>query len=209
MTIDFREWSALQESIARCSECVNRWPDKIVRPLALGEVPGPPAVVQILFVGVAPTAVKGRYKGGHFYSSPSDLLRVGLFRLLEEKFHVSLNAIRLDDANDSFHSLGCFFVHCAKVRPIRDDSPPLEAIQFCAARHLRAEISVLNPRAICFLGKNNAGPVARQFFGIKVDTTPVSVHLDNWSGLAVVAPQPRRGWEKDTKLIVERLWHRI
>jgi hypothetical protein len=125
---------------------------------------------------------------------------------LEEKFRLSLNAKKLEDANHSFHMLGCFFVHCAKVRPIRDPAPPTETIHFCAARHLQAEIPVLSPRAICFLGKNNAGPVAMELFVAPIDTTPVSVTLDGWRGLAVVAPQPRRGWEGATRLVLNRLW---
>src|SRR5437016_3272704 len=162
--VDFRRWRTLQEQVASCSQCVSRWPDKVVRPLGFDEIPDPPKSVDVLFVGVAPTPVQGKNAGEHFYTSVSDPLRVGLFRLLEEKFRVPLNAKKLEDGNRSFHKLACFFVHCAKARPIRDPAPPIETIHFCAARHLRAEIPVLSPRAICFLGKNNAGPAAKELF---------------------------------------------
>ena len=42
-----------------------------------------PELVRVQFVGVAPTPEKGGSRGGHFYASAKDKLRVGLFRLLE------------------------------------------------------------------------------------------------------------------------------
>lgn len=141
----------------RRGECPRRWRDDVINPLALGQIPEPPPAVDILFVGVTPTAHEGRNKGAHFYSSSKDPLRMGLFSLLgRAEFGLNLAGLSLAEENKAFHEAGCFFVHAAKVRPIADPAPPSDAIAFCAARHLRYEILLLRPKAVCFLGVNNA-----------------------------------------------------
>ena len=209
VTTRLERWRALQREIVRCQECSRRWPDEVVRPLAVGEIPDPPDRIDILFVGVAPTAENGPSRGTHFYSSETDLLRTGLFRLLAERdFGVRLIGLGRDEGNRRFHEARCFFVHCAKVRPNDKPAPPVEVIQFCAQRHLKKEIAVLDPRVVCFLGKNNAAPVASDLFGQSIGETPERVQPEWWreGGLAVVALQPRRGWESRTKAVLKLLW---
>ena len=48
---------------------------------------------------------------------------------------------------------------------------------YCARRHLRAEINILNPLAICFLGLNNLAPVTRSLFERQIDDVPVRASL--------------------------------
>ncbi|MFQ5961780.1 MAG: uracil-DNA glycosylase family protein [Candidatus Methylomirabilales bacterium] len=200
------EWRRLQQDIAQCQECSSRWPGEVTRPLSLGEIPDPPQVVDILFVGVAPTPEEGPHRGTHFYSSPRDLLRLGLFRLLAEaEFGLPLLGVELEEGNRRFHAEGLFFVHAAKVRPVRNPAPPFDAIGFCALRHLRREIPVLNPRAVCFLGKNNASVAAEALFGRAIGKAE-SVQLVGWSGLGVVADQPRRQWKPRTRAVIRQLW---
>lgn len=203
----FAEWRRIQTEISNCRDCCIRWPDKVVQPLREGELPDPPKEIDILFIGVAPTPQNGPFRGGHFYSSETDSLRVGLFKLLaEEEFGIPLVGCDLSNGNLRFHSVGCFFLHAAKVRPCEDSAPPKEAIAFCVARHLRQEILLLRPRALCFLGKNNAAVAARVLFGRKIGHEPEVVSLQDWTGLAAVAHQPRRGWDPKTRHVLRDLW---
>jgi len=200
-------WRELQKSIGSCTECVSRWPAQVTRPLSLGEIPDPPGSIDILFVGVAPTPEQGFFKGAHFYSSARDMLRVGLFRLLATPdFGLPRFGGELRSGNQQFHDARCFFVHAAKVRPIKEAAPPREAIRFCASRHLRKEIIALQPRIVCFLGKNNATDVAKELFGQTIGEDLTRASFENWSGLAVVAPQPRRGWETRTLSVLKTIF---
>lgn len=202
-------WRALQREIAGCQECYTRWRGEVVRPLSIGEIPDPPDRIDILFIGVAPTAARRPARGTHFYSNARDRLRAGLFRVLAEPpFGVRLAGSGLDEGNRQFHEARCFFVHCAKVRPIEKAAPPVEVLQFCARQHLKKEIPVLGPRAVCFLGMNNARPVAADLFGQPLGERPLQIQPEWWrpGGLVVVAHQPRRGWEPLTKTVIETLW---
>jgi uracil-DNA glycosylase len=82
------KWQDAQKEIAVCQGCADRWKELVTQPLQVGEIPDPPPIVKILFVGVAPTNRKGENKGTHFYSAARDNLRKGLFRLLEERFRI-------------------------------------------------------------------------------------------------------------------------
>lgn len=202
------EWEQTQEEIAKCVDCIQRWPGHILQPLQMGEIPNPPADIRLLFVGVAPTPINGNSKGGHFYSSATDLLRGGLFHILEGLFRTKLNGLSLPDGNAAFHTLNCFFLHCAKVRPLQDAAPPIDAIYFCAVRHLKREIQLLRPLAICFLGIGNATPAAKAIFGVEIHNDPRQVSLETWTGWVAVAHQPRRGWKRHTKVAIEQLLKR-
>ena len=199
------KWGAIKEEIATCSQCTRVWSKHIVHPLGIHEIPNPPHEIKILFVGVAPTAEEGINQGSHFYSSVKDKLRVGLFKLLERKFKVQLRSLPIDRGNQAFHQLGCFFVHCAKVRPKKYSAPPIAAIRFCAQQHLKAEILLLKPQAICFLGSNNTRDAANAIFGLRLDPVPAQVNLESWSGMAAVAHQPIRGWEVQTMKVLTQL----
>lgn len=90
------KWQDTQKEIAVCLECVGRWKGLVTQPLQVGEIPHPPPIVKIRFVGVAPTNREGKSKGSHFYSQAGDNLRNGLFRLLEERFHIPLHGLSLE-----------------------------------------------------------------------------------------------------------------
>ncbi len=198
-------WKSIQHEIAVCRECIGRWPKRVIFPVTPGEIPDPPDRIKILFIGVAPTAQDGQNEGSHFYSSPCDQLRNGLFRLLRTELSIPFEGLELDADNNLFHRSGFFFVHAAKVRPIGNNAPPPAAILFCAQRHLRKEIVLLNPHAVCFVGANNLMPVAQALFGAKISEVPRPVSLDAWSGLAAVAHQPIRGWKNRTAKTIELL----
>src|SRR2546422_8704665 len=102
-SVDLQAWCGLQKQIAQCRDCVSRWPTEVIRPLSVGEIPDPPRHVDVLFVGVGPTPQEGKFHGEHFYSTTGDLLRRGLFVLLEEKCAVDLTTLSLADGNRAFH----------------------------------------------------------------------------------------------------------
>lgn len=199
-------WQDAQRDISICEECVSRWRGRVTAPLQIGEIPDPPSFVKILFVGVAPTDLEGRNKGGHFYSSAGDNLRRGLFRLLNDRFAIPLNGLSLEEGNQLFHGEGYFFVHAGKTRPVGRDAPPLETLAYCSNRHLRSEVSILNPLAICFLGVKNLAAVASALLKRQISETPVQASLDQWTGWVALAPQPVRGGEKRTALVLEQLF---
>ncbi len=202
-------WHQAQREIAECSECLRRWSGDVIHPLAASEIPEPPPTIDILFVGVAPTPELGQHKGAHFYSSASDRLRRGLFGLLSRAdFGLSLVGLSLLDGNTAFHAARCFFVHAAKVRPITDPAPPPDAISVCAGRHLRQEVLLLRPKAVCFLGLNNASTAADALFARDLRGRVKEVGLDDWRGLSVVTNQPIRGWADKTLAVVRDLWQR-
>jgi len=200
-------WEEIQGEIARCQECVVQWPHDVCHPLSVGEIPTPPGKVRVLFVGVAPTAERGKNKGHHFYSSSHDNLRKGLFEkvLAATPFALLFVGQSLAEQFRIFHDAGFFFVHCAKIRPIRENAPPIECIRFCAQQHFSKELFTISPRAVCFLGKGNAGPVAKKIFGLTIDEKPVVAHFGPWTGRVVVAAQPVWSNDSKTKLSVEQL----
>jgi uracil-DNA glycosylase len=200
-------WGEIQSRIARCGECCEKWPKDVTCPLGSTEMPDPPDVVNILFIGVAPTRQRGQNKGTHFYSSPQDPLRQGLFRLLaDEPFSLPLVGLKWKDNIRTFHEAKCFFVHAAKIRPLLKDAPPRATIAFCAKRHLLDEIQVIHPQAVCIIGKTKVGPVTERIFGTPLSEEPRTIMVGTWTGLAAIAPQPVRGQAPQTKAILSKLW---
>ena len=205
---DADSWLELCWRVEQCYDCVAMAPHAVTRPLKRGEVPHPPASTRMLFVGVAPTAQKGLNGGAHFYSSPTDALRKGLFRVLDrllESHLVEANDRGLSEGTRRFIDLGYFFLHAAKVRPFYDDAPPPVVLKRCALAHLGPELCFLAPLAVCFLGKNNLGIVARQLFGTELSATPERTSIGSWHGWAAIAPQPIRGWDNETERIIRDL----
>lgn len=211
------EWKQLQQEIADCSECCNRWPHKVTRPLSVGEIPDPPLEIDVLFVGVAPTAQRGN-NGKHFYSWRRDNLRRGLFAVLENEFRIPLTGLSLDEGNRRFHKEGFFFVHSAKVRPIGGIAPPSEVIESCAKCHLIKEILTLNPCTICFLGFNTHAATSAIFqqnifdIPIKASLRPDAVPLGErrlvWEGRVALSRQPlpyNRGSREAAAMVLRRL----
>jgi hypothetical protein len=131
---------------------------------------------------------------------------VGLFRILASPgLGLPLAGLELDAGNRLFHEGGCFFVHAAKVRPITTAAPPATVIRHCSRQHLQKEIVAIQPRAVVFLGENNARPAFEELFGQSGgDISTVS--CNGWSGKGVVAPQPRRQWAEETAAILRRVW---
>lgn len=203
-------WHQIQSRIASCQECCSRWPRHVISPLSLGEIPDPPTSIQILFIGVAPTSARGRNKGSHFYTSERDPLRRELFKLLSAKpFALPLNGLGLKEGVRAFTEAGLFFIHAAKVRPLITDAPPEQVIAFCAKHHMLEEISLLRPKAICILSKARVGPLTLSLFGYQLGHEVESVSLGTWNGLAIVAPQPVRGWAPKTQMALEKLLFRL
>ena len=193
-----RRWSEYQERIEGCHRCIDLRPREVDFPLGREEIPPPPLTIRILFVGVAPTRIDGPSRGTHFYSKGTDLLRSGLFRALDASpFGTSLvqrNRRSKADGDSAFHRAGFFFVHSAKIRPTQRDAPPTAVLTACAAEHLSAEIQLLQPQAICFLG-NTPGPlpaVVRALFGRRIPHVPQRAELGSWTGYVAVTGQPRR-----------------
>ncbi len=200
-------WQQIQTEIAGCRDCCERWPAVVTDPLSLGELPSPPPDIDVLFVGVAPTRSGGRSRGTHFYSTATDNLRRGLFRLLaSQEFELPLLGLDLEAGNRAFHDARCFFVHAAKARPTNADAPPRHVIAYCASRHLRHEISVLNPRAVCFLGATHLAPTAAALFERRIGGTAVIAQLGSWRGPVVLAPQPVRGRASRTAAALLGVW---
>ena len=193
-----RRWTELQDDIERCRTCIDQRPTEVALPLRRGEIPAPPAEIRVLFVGVAPTRLAGKSRGMHFYSNRTDLLRTALFRALDRPpFRMALTAANERSKNEAdcmFHRAGFFFVHAAKIRPTTCDAPPTAILTFCAKQHFQAEIELLRPHAICFLGntRGHQPAVARALFGRRLGNVPERATTGSWTGLAAVAAQPRR-----------------
>lgn len=134
------KWQDVQKDISVCEECIRQWKGCVTEPLAIGEIPNPPPLIKILFVGVAPTNRTGRNKGAHFYSSAADNLRRGLFRLLKNNFDDPLKELNVEAGNAAFHRQGYFFVHAGKSRPVGQDAPAREALIY-------AQIGICEPRS--------------------------------------------------------------
>jgi uracil-DNA glycosylase len=202
------QWQDICLGVEKCLECIRVAPQAVTQPLKRGDVPDPPRRTRILFVGVAPTAQKKRNAGNHFYSSQTDALRIGLFKVLDRVFESDLsvrNATSLNDSTQRFIRLEYFFIHAAKVRPFYDDAPPPAVLELCSSIHLKLEIGVIAPEAVCFLGKNNLSAVAQRLFGKDVGESVEEVSMGSWKGYAAVAPQPRRGWEEATERVIRQL----
>ncbi len=199
------KWRASQRDIASCTRCTDEWRDQVCEPLRVGESPRPPGRVKVLFVGVAPTPKEGKNRGGHFYSSATDPLRIGLFNALDELLGSTLsqqNKVGIGQGNAAFHSNGLYFVHAAKVRPIRQSAPGPRVMRYCAKRHLKAEIKLLEPEVVCFLGVNNALPAAEGLFGQVAGRELVEASLDDWTGKVIVAPQPVRAGKAGARAVI-------
>ena len=209
---DIAGWTSVQQEIAVCERCVQGQRDLVGSSLAVGEIPDPPAVVDVLFVGVAPTSLNGRNKGRHFWSSVNDPLRIGLFSVLDALLGSQLrvvNARSKSAADDDFCARKLFFVHSCKVRPVPAElkAPPEVVIASCARRHLAQEIIAIKPRAACFLGHNTAPGAA--LLGLSVDdrvaTAKAMSETAEWVGLGVATVQPIRGAERRARPAIRRL----
>ena len=202
-----KQWHHSQSRIAQCMECCQKWPGDVVCPLGVSEIPDPPDVVKVLFIGVAPTRQGGTNNGTHFYSSDHDNLRAGLFSVLAmAPFDLPLTELFWKDAIKRFHDANCFFLHAAKVRPVLKDAPPAYAIAFCARRHLLDEIQIIQPRTVCILSKTKVGPLTEQIFGTPLFEDPQLLSIGTWTGLAAVAPQPVRAQASNTRAVLSKLW---
>ena len=198
-------WAACQQRIASCRECLDRWPSRLEATLGVDEVPNPRSSISFLFVGVAPPPIGSEDddEPGHFYSDPCDRLRLGLFhvvdRILETKL-IQQNRISLEAGTTAFLNAGLFFVHAAKVQPVRGRlSPDRSTMRFCAQRHFVDEVSLLQPRAICVLGATKARPAAEAVFRRAIGDVPEKADISRangekvWDGWAAVTVQPLRG----------------
>src|SRR5713226_905351 len=198
-------WAACKQRIATCPECLDRWPSRVEATLGVDEVPDPPAAIAFLFVGVAPPPVGSDEddEPGHFYSDPCDRLRLGLFHVVDRVLATDLtqlNRVSREAGTTAFLNAGLFFLHAAKVRPVRGRlSPDRSTMRFCAKRHLVDEIELLQPKAICFLGATKAGPAAETIFQRAIGEAPEQGEIRRhdgtkaWSGWAAVTVQPLRG----------------
>ncbi len=210
MTPDERleAWIASKQGIAKCRECLDRWPTRVEQTLRVDEIPDPGCDrdISILFVGVAPPPLEEGMNVGHFYTNPGDRLRLGLFHVLDRMLSRDLsrqNQVDPDAATTAFLDTGFFFVHAAKVHPSEGRlAPDRDIMRFCAKKHLAHEILLLRPKAICLLGATNASPAAEAVFERKIGEVPLKVqiavegNLESWAGWAAVTVQPVRGTKK-------------
>lgn len=142
-------------------------------------------------------------ESGHFYSDPCDRLRLGLFHVLDHILAADFtqkNRVSREAGTKAFLDAGFFFVHAAKVRPVRGKlSPDRSTMQFCAQRHLVDEIELLQPKVVCFLGSRKAGPAAHAIFKRDICEVPEEAEIFRpdgtkvWCGLVAVTVQPLRG----------------
>jgi uracil-DNA glycosylase len=128
----------LQKQIAVCTLCRKHLPDIPVQCPPGMLYPMPPHNLKVLFVGVAPPR-----KGDHFYSSPSDKLRAGLFSVLGNLGFPCSSVER-------FLQHGFFLTHTAKCSIARTWRVNSDVSSFCSAHFLGREIEVLKPRASLF-----------------------------------------------------------
>lgn len=198
-------WVACKQRIESCRQCLDRWPSRVEATLGVDEVSDPPSSIFFLFVGVAPPPIGSDEddEPGHFYSDPCDRLRLGLFYVVDRVLATKLtqqNRVSLEAGTMGFLNAGLFFLHAAKVRPVRGRlSPDRSTMRFCATRHLIEEIELLQPSAICFLGATMAGPAAEAVFQRVIGEVPEKAEVRRpngtkvWSGWAAVTVQPLRG----------------
>jgi uracil-DNA glycosylase len=109
----------------------------------------PPEPLKVLFVGVAPPE-----KGRHFYTASHDNLRSGLFRTLTELGWPCRRVVEFLDH-------GFLLLHTAKCAIEGTTSPSLLVSQLCASHHLKREIELLHPEAVCWLSKKIGYPVCK------------------------------------------------
>ncbi len=202
---ELQRWTACKHRIAACHECLDRWSSRVEHPLGVDEIPNPCPDVSILFVGVAPPPLgtDDDDEVGHFYSNPCDRLRLGLFHVLDRVFKTEMtkrNRVSREAGTTAFLDAGFFFLHAAKVRPCRGRLAPTRRImRFCAKQHLPDEITLLQPRGICFLGATNAAPAAEAVFRHRIGEVPEQGEIrsangtDAWRGWVVATVQPVRG----------------
>lgn len=110
------------------------------------------------------------------------------------------NRVSREDGTTAFLDAGFFFLHAAKVRPCRGRLAPTRRImRDCAQQHLPAEISLLQPDGLCFLGATNAAPAAAAVFGHRIGEVPEQGEIHSadtigaWRGWVVATVQPVRG----------------
>jgi hypothetical protein len=121
-------------------------------------------------------------------------------RVLETKL-IQQNRIGLETGTIAFRNAGLFFIHAAKVQPVRGKlSPDRSTMRFCAQHHFVDEIALLQPRAICFLGRK-AGVAAETVLGDAIGEVPQKAAIQRngqkvWEGWAAVTVQPLRGTKK-------------
>lgn len=215
-------WVACKRQIASCRQCLDPWPSRVEATLGDDEVPDPPSSIGFLFIGVAPPPIGSDEddEPGHFYSDPCDRLRLGLFHVVDRVLATELtqrNRVGREAGTTAFLNAGLFFLHAAKVRPVRRRlSPDRSTMRFCAKRHLVEEIELLQPKAICFLGATKAGPAAETVFQRVIGEVPekAEVRQSNgtkvWRGWVAVTVQPLRGTKEGRNRervagVVERL----
>lgn len=198
-------WVACKQRIASCRQCLDRWPSRVEATLRVDEVPDPPSSISFLFVGVAPPPIGSDEddEPGHFYSDPCDRLRLGLFYVVDRVLATKLsqqNRVSLAAGTTAFLNAGLFFLHAAKVRPVRGRlSPDRSTMRFCATRHLIEEIDLRQPKSICFLGATKAGLAAETIFQRVIGEVPEKAEIRRangtkvWSGWAAATVQPLRG----------------
>ena len=139
-------------------------------------------------MGVAPPPIGSDAddEAGHFYSDPCDRLRLGLFHVVDRVLETNLiqqNRISLEAGTIAFLNAGLFFIHAAKVRPVRGRlSPDVSTMRFCAQRHLVDEVLLLQPKAICVLGATKAGPAAHTVFGRAIGDVPENATIRRRDG---------------------------
>jgi len=202
------EWNALQMEIAQCVLCTKRFPEVDCPP---GRIPPanlpPPDWIKVLFIGVAPP-----HKGCHFYTDPKDRLRKGLFKILKELGHPCDGVDALDFT--PFLDSHFYLIHAAKCAIRGTSKPSVDVSRFCSSHHLKREIEVLQPNAVCWLSKNVCYPVCQSLnrewgtgrgvpFG---EATSVTMGGRNIYFLAT--KWPGRGGEEDTRMHLDELLKR-
>jgi uracil-DNA glycosylase len=219
-------WVACKQRIASCHQCLDRWPSRVEATLGVDEIPDPPPSIALLFVGVAPPPIGSDEddEPGHFYSDPCDRLRLGLFHVVDRVLATDLtqrNRVSREAGTTAFLKAGLFFLHAAKVRPVRGRlSPDRSTMRFCAKRHLVDEIELLQPAAICFLGATKTGPAAETVFQRVIGEVPEKAEVRRpdgtkvWGGWAAVTVQPLRGTKEGPNRervasVVEQLRDRV
>jgi len=179
-------WTALQDEISSCTACRGRFPCVTVQCPPGHLYNSPPPVVTVLFVGVAPPV-----RGSHFHTDPRDKLRGGLFRVLTK---LGYPCSSLAD----FASYGFYLVHTAKCAYDESRAANLNLSRACAPLHLRREIEILAPHAVCFLsmavGPTVADDLARSWGNENVPDaeTTALLKVGQRRAYVLVSPQPLR-----------------
>lgn len=194
------KWNKIQHEIKICKSCAKKLPrSKVVCPPRIF-YPKPPKPTQVLFVGVAPPR-----PGKDFYSDENDKLRHGLFGVLAK---VGIRCKKIEDFLDS----GLFLLHTAKC-PIRGTWEPNKKVSlFCSSKHLNREIETLSPKTVCFLSKSIGYPVMQDLisrweisYTAKFGAVTKVKIANHWIHFIATA-WPGRGWEKETKKHLSKLF---